>query len=144
MSLSCTFVKTMKLSSKMIIKGRSPTMRHVPRTHRVALDWLFDSINLEPKIQIKYVDTKNPLADILIKRSFSRDEWKTVGSESRAPCQKEVKRRLQMKGLRWQSRNQQFRQRRDRETSHLGVTQPVESEKLFTRFGVSSQFGECR
>ena len=24
---------------KMIIKGRSPTMRHVSRTHRVALDW---------------------------------------------------------------------------------------------------------
>ena len=27
---------------KMIIKGRSPTMRHISRTHRVALDWLFD------------------------------------------------------------------------------------------------------
>ena len=27
---------------KMIIKGRSPTMRHVSRTHRVALDWLFE------------------------------------------------------------------------------------------------------
>ena len=27
---------------KMIIKGRSPTKRHVSRTHRVALDWLFD------------------------------------------------------------------------------------------------------
>ena len=25
-----------------IIKGRSPTMRHVSRTHRVALDWLWD------------------------------------------------------------------------------------------------------
>ena len=25
---------------KMIIKGRSPSMRHVSRTHRVALDWL--------------------------------------------------------------------------------------------------------
>ena len=24
---------------KMIIKGRSPTMRHVSRTHRVVLDW---------------------------------------------------------------------------------------------------------
>ena len=36
---------------KMIIKGRSPTMRHVSREHRVALDWLFDRIN---------VDTKNP------------------------------------------------------------------------------------
>ena len=32
---------------KKIIKGRSPTMRHVSRTHRVALDWLFDRINLE-------------------------------------------------------------------------------------------------
>ena len=34
---------------KMIFKGRSPTMRHVSRTHRVALDWLFDRINLDPK-----------------------------------------------------------------------------------------------
>ena len=32
---------------KMIIKGRSPTMRHVSRTHRVALDWLFDQIKLD-------------------------------------------------------------------------------------------------
>ena len=34
-------------------------MRHVSRSHRVALDGLFDRINLDPKIQIKYVDTKN-------------------------------------------------------------------------------------
>ena len=39
---------------KMIVKGRSPIMRHVSRTHRVALDWLFDRINLDPKIQIKF------------------------------------------------------------------------------------------
>ena len=43
---------------KMIIKGRSKTKRHVSRTHRVAFDWLFDRINLEPKIRIKYIDTK--------------------------------------------------------------------------------------
>ena len=55
---------------KMIIKGRSPTMRHVSRTHRVALDWLFDRINL--KIQFKYTDTKNQLADILAKGNFTR------------------------------------------------------------------------
>ena len=60
---------------KMIIKGRSPTMRHVSRIHRVALDWLFDRINLDPKIQIKYIDTKNQLADILTKGNFTRDEW---------------------------------------------------------------------
>ena len=60
---------------KMIIKGRSPTMRHVSRTHRVALDWLFDRISLDPKIQNKYIDTKNQLADILTKGNFTRDEW---------------------------------------------------------------------
>ena len=60
---------------KMIIKGRSPTMRHVSRTHRVALDWLFDRINLDPKIQINYIDTKNQLADMLTKGNFPRDEW---------------------------------------------------------------------
>ena len=41
-------------------------MRHVSRTHRVALDWLFDRINLDPK---------NQLADILTKGNFTRDEW---------------------------------------------------------------------
>ena len=50
-------------------------MRHVSRTHRVAFDWLFDRINLDPKIQIKYIDTKNQLADILTKGNFTRDEW---------------------------------------------------------------------
>ena len=60
---------------KMIIKGKSPTMRHVSRTHRVALDWLFDRINLDSKIQIKYIDTKNQIADILTKGNFTRDEW---------------------------------------------------------------------
>ena len=45
---------------KIIIKGRSLTMRHVSRTHRVALDWLF---------------TKNKLADIFTKGNFTCDEW---------------------------------------------------------------------
>ena len=59
----------------MIIKGRTPTIRHVSRTHRVALDWLFDRISLDAKIQIKYIETKNQLADILTKGNFTRDEW---------------------------------------------------------------------
>ena len=60
---------------KMIIKGRSPTMRHVSRTHRVALDWVFDGINFDSKIQVKYSDTENQFADILTKGKFTRDEW---------------------------------------------------------------------
>ena len=62
----------------MIIKGRSPTMRHVSRTHRVAFDWSLDWINLDPVIQIKYVDIKNHTADLLIKGSFTRDEWNNL------------------------------------------------------------------
>ena len=50
-------------------------MRHVSRTHRVAHDWLFDRITLDPKIHVKDIDTKNQLADILTKGNFTRDEW---------------------------------------------------------------------
>ena len=56
---------------KMIMKGRSPTMRHVSRTHRVALDWLFDRFNLDPKIQFKYINTKNQLRRHLDKKGMS-------------------------------------------------------------------------
>ena len=124
---------------KMIIKGRSPTMRHVSRTHRVALDWLFDRLNLEPQIQIKYVDTKNQLADILTKGSFSRVAWNhllrlfnmmsfsmfsgshfsfffLIRSESRAPSQRKVKKRLPVKIHRWRNRNQWFQRRRNQST----------------------------
>ena len=60
---------------KMIIKGRSPTMRHVSRTHKVALDWLCARICLDTKIQKRYIDTKHQLADILTKDNFTRDKW---------------------------------------------------------------------
>ena len=50
-------------------------MRHVSRTHKVALDWLFDRITLDPKIQNWYIDTKHQFADILYKDNFTRDEW---------------------------------------------------------------------
>ena len=54
------------------------TRRHrdmFSRTHRVSLDCAFDRINLDHKIEFKYIDTKNQLADILTKGSFTRDEW---------------------------------------------------------------------
>ena len=51
--------------SKIIINGRSPTMRHVPTELR-----LFDRINLDPNIQIKYVDTKNQFAENVDQRKL--------------------------------------------------------------------------
>ena len=88
---------------KMIIKGTSPTMSHVSRTHRVALDWLFDRINLDPKIQIQYIDTKNQLADILTKGNFARDEWNhllclfNISCFSCAGCSEVMPKRTQKK-----------------------------------------------
>ena len=86
---------------KMIFKGRSRTMRHVSRTHRVALDWLFDRINLDPKIHIKYIDTRKQLADILTKGNFTRDEWNhllclfNISHFSSAECSEVMSKRTQ-------------------------------------------------
>ena len=62
---------------KMIIKGRSPSTRHISRTHRVNLDWLFDRINLDPGILIQYVNTSKEIADKLTRGSFPRERWHT-------------------------------------------------------------------
>ena len=73
---------------KMIIKSRSPTMRHVSRIHRVALNWLFDRINLDPKVQIKYVESKNQLAVFFFKtvsrvmRSLLHPFFRSAGKQS--------------------------------------------------------------
>ena len=43
---------------KMTVKGRSPNLRHVARTHRVDLDWLFERVSKDPGCFIKFVGTK--------------------------------------------------------------------------------------
>ena len=79
-------------------------MRLVSRTHRVALDWLFDRINLDSKIQIKHIDTKNQLADILTKGNFTRDEWNhplclfNISHFSSTVCSEAMAKRLQDSG----------------------------------------------
>ena len=50
-------------------------MRHTSRTHRVNLEWLFDSSNLDPTKQIEHVNTPQQLADILTKGTFTGDRW---------------------------------------------------------------------
>ena len=63
---------------KMIVKGRSPNLRHVGRTHRVDLDWLFDRITKDPGVFVKWVGTKEQLGDILTKGSFTADAWNSL------------------------------------------------------------------
>ena len=47
----------------MVVNGRSPNLRHVARTHRVDLDWLFERIKKDPGVFLKFVGTKEQLAD---------------------------------------------------------------------------------
>ena len=59
---------------KMIITGRSPTMRHVSRTHRVVLTVLI----LIPKFKSVTLTPKHQLEDVLTKGNFTRDEWNNL------------------------------------------------------------------
>ena len=60
---------------KMVIKGRSPALGHVPRTHRVDLDWLFERCQYDLAIKIRFVPTKDQLADMLTKGAFAAALW---------------------------------------------------------------------
>ena len=134
----------------MIIKGRSPTMRHVSRTHRVAFDGLFDRINLEPKIRIKYIDTK---------KSFTRDEWNhllhlfNTLSFSMFSCShfsnflsdQIGKQSAMSKRGQEATSSEGSPMASEGETRQLGFAQPVEREgKSSKGFGISGQSGECR
>ena len=63
---------------KMTVKGRSPKLRHVARTHRIDLDWLFERVREDPGVFIKYISTKTQLADMLTKGAFSAHQWQAL------------------------------------------------------------------
>ena len=60
---------------KMTIKGRSTSMRHIQRTHRVNLDWLFERFLNDKGMRIRYLSTKFQIADMLTKGSFTAQHW---------------------------------------------------------------------
>ena len=60
---------------KMVVKGRSPALGHVSRTHRVDIDWLFERCRVDPSIRIRFVPTKAQLADMLTQCSFTASAW---------------------------------------------------------------------
>ena len=44
-------------------------------TELLLIRFSIETIWTQKKIQIKYIDTKNQLADMLTKGNFTRDEW---------------------------------------------------------------------
>ena len=59
---------------KMIIKVRSSNLRYTFRTQRDELDYFFDRINLDSKIQIRYDYSMDQLGIIFSKEHCTRDE----------------------------------------------------------------------
>lgn len=62
----------------MIIKGRAPQFKHIPRTHRIDLDWLCERIRYEPGVYMKYMGTKEQMADSRTKGSFCAQQWRAL------------------------------------------------------------------
>ena len=60
---------------KVTIKQHSPNMRHVARTHRVDLDWFWQRVAEDPGVNMKYINTKFQIADILTKGQFTAWQW---------------------------------------------------------------------
>ena len=63
---------------KACIKGRSPAMRHVGRTHRVDLDWLWERIRTDPRVFIKFVGTTEQIGDMFTKGNFTAELWSAL------------------------------------------------------------------
>ena len=51
---------------KIIKKARSMELRHLPRTHRIDVHWLFEVCS-NPRVRMRYVNTKQQVADLMTK-----------------------------------------------------------------------------
>ena len=71
----------------MTVRGRSPALRHVPRTHRIDLDWLFERIREDQSIDIRYVNTKLQIADFPTEGHFTSAQWISLCDMASVPDQ---------------------------------------------------------
>ena len=62
---------------KILAKGRSAKLRHVARTHRVNLDFLYDIFRY-PDVTARYVKTNYQIADIGTKAINKGDTWQLL------------------------------------------------------------------
>ena len=49
---------------KIIAKARSMALRHLPRTHRIDVHWLFEVCS-HPGVRMRYCNTKQQVADLV-------------------------------------------------------------------------------
>jgi len=59
---------------KLVKKARSMALRHLPRTHRIDLHWLFEVCS-HPRVRMRYVNTKQQAADLMTKYINNPQTW---------------------------------------------------------------------
>ncbi len=59
---------------KIISKSRSTALRHLPRTHCIDVNWLFEVCDT-PGVIVRYTNTKQQIADLLTKAMTKPDVW---------------------------------------------------------------------
>ena len=62
---------------KIMSSGKHQTMRHVPRTHRVSIQWLHEVFQ-EPFLSLEYVESCRQAADIFTKGFSNPEKWAAV------------------------------------------------------------------
>ena len=78
--LSCPFLGDNEAVINIIVKGKSPHVRHVSRTHHVNLDWPVATINLSSNTSEKQAHTNQQVADLLTRGSFTHDKLNELAS----------------------------------------------------------------
>jgi hypothetical protein len=59
---------------KIVKKARSMALRHLPRTHRIDVQWLFEVCS-NPRVRMLYVNTKPHIADLMTKALNNPQVW---------------------------------------------------------------------
>ena len=60
---------------KLVGKARSMALRHLPRTHRIDLHWLFEVCD-DVHVRLRHVGTREQAADIFTKAFSNADLWR--------------------------------------------------------------------
>jgi hypothetical protein len=73
----CEFFEDNQATIRMLESGKNPTLRHLPRTHKVDLAWLFQEFK-KSTYDLKYCTSEEQAADIFTKHFVNSDKWNDV------------------------------------------------------------------
>ena len=75
----CEFLEDNQATIRMLESGRNPTLRHLGRTHKVDLAWLFEEFQ-KSTYHLRYCTSEEQGADIFTKHFINTDKWLEVSA----------------------------------------------------------------